>query len=132
MNYPVAVDTKDLMAYLEERTDIAWALLDEKGSLLGKGGNEASFGLNHVDIGQYLADYFFCLEGLLPLAGVPYEIYELELLPDKFINIYCFPTREGDRIIFHDISEMANVKNMIHKKTQEIMAFLDNYRRNTG
>jgi len=129
--YPVAVDTQKLMEYLKDREQIAWALVDEEGVLFKKGGNENSFGLNQVNIGEHLAEYFLCLEGILPLAGSPYEIIELELLADKFINVYCLPTRKGDWIIFHDISEVANVKNTIHKKTQEIMAFLDNYRRNT-
>jgi hypothetical protein len=132
MSYPSAIDTKELMACLKDKENIAWALINEKGGLVQRGGNVTLFGLDQVEVGKYLADHFYCLEGLIPLAGTPYEIYELEISPNKFINIYCLPTDEGDRIIFHDISEMANIKNMIHKKTQEVMVFLDNYRRNTS
>lgn len=132
MAYPVSVDTKDLMDYLKDREEVAWALINDKGELLSKGGNESAFELNNVKAGQRLADHYICLEGLLPLEGMPYEIYELELVSKKFVNVYCLPTREGDKIIFHDITDMTIVKNVIHARVQEIMAFLDNYRKDTS
>lgn len=129
MSYPAAIETKALIEFLKDKESVAWALCDKEGNLLEKGGNEVFFGLDKVNSGQYIADYFFFLEGSLPLGGVPCEIHELELSPEKFINVYCLPAMEGDRIIFQNISDVMEIKSKVHDKAQEVMVFLDNYRK---
>jgi len=130
MAYPVLIDTKDLMSYLKGKKEVAWVLINEKGELISKGGNESVFGLDIINLGQRLADHYICLEGLFPLAGEPHEIYELELVSEKFVNVYCLPTEKGDKVIFQDITEMTVIKNVVHEKVQEIIVFIDNYKRN--
>lgn len=120
-------DLDELIAYITQQKQLAWGLLDNSsGSLLDKGGDEARFGLDSIDIGKGLSDHFLCLEGVFPLNGKPYEVYELEFTTTMFVNIYCLPTNAGDLLIIQDISEITLMKKVLHGKTQEIIRQLEN------
>lgn len=112
----------ELMSYIKEQKHVAWALFDNNGALLKKGGDEQRFGLHKIDIGKPLDDSFLCLEGVFPLLGNPYEVYELELSADMFVNIYCLPTNEGELLVIQDITESSMMKKNLHGKTQQIIA----------
>lgn len=115
------LDIDELLVHIETQQNVAWAVLDTNGCLQSKAGEETLFGLDKVRSGQRLADQFLCLEGVFPLADKPYEVYELELLSNMFVNIYCFPTNAGDLVIFQDITDVTTMKKVLHGKTQQIV-----------
>lgn len=115
------LDIEELLTHVETQQHVAWAVLDINGSLQSKAGEESLFGLDDIKKGQRLADKFLFLEGVFPLAEKPYEVYELELLSNMFVNIYCFPTNAGDLVIFQDITDVTTMKKILHGKTQQVV-----------
>jgi len=116
----LTLDIKELLPHVESQQNVAWALLDTNGNLQSAAGEKSLFGLADIEMGQCLVDKFLCLEGVFPLSGKPYEVYELELLSNMFVNIYCFPTNVGDVVIFQDITDVTVMKKILHGKTQQL------------
>ena len=123
-----------LRDYLRHLTVDQWSAaflrVDREGRLVDSGGSLGLYGLDGVGKGESLAGRVDFFKGMLPVGDEPIVLPRMELAPGRFADVHLVGGEEADWVLFLDVSETAEVHQLLQQRGNELSLLRHELERN--
>lgn len=103
-----------------ENRSPAYLFVDKNGCLSHWGGKLAAYGVQDLQIGQYVGEKVFFLEGLLPLDDSPIFLPCIKTEDGRSVDVYIFPGDGGDWVLLLDATLEEIQQSLIQQQGNDL------------